>query len=448
MQREGAHHADARKKKNELTVCNAGLVINRAVESYRIPMSCRRSVMGIFKTAINRRTGESLAMKFLHTADLHIGKRLFESSLIEDQKYILSQIVDIACREQVDAVLIAGDVYDRAVPSTEAVGLLDDFLTRLQVAELPVIMISGNHDSPERVSFADAILEKQDLYIAGSYQEPLKTVTLKDAHGPVTFVCMPFVKPAVVGCADSAGAVEHMLSHLNRTGEPNQRYVLLTHYFVTGERGETPRLSDSETDVNVGGLDNVSSGLFAGFNYVALGHIHRPQQIGGGSVYYSGSPLKYSFSEARGDKSVNIVELGADGQAKVRREILRPLRDMRCIRGRLADLMDCAAQVTGEQAAAMREDYIQATLTDTEELIDPIGTLRSVYPNVLQIVLEKNQPMEGQPAEYEGRPVSPHKGVAELFAEFYELLKGEPLDDKRRSVVEEAARDSLLNDKN
>ena len=295
-------------------------------------------------------------MKLLHTADLHIGKKIFELSLIEDQKYILNQIYDIACREQVDAVLIAGDVYDRAVPSTEAVELLDDFLTRFQMAEIPVIMISGNHDSPERVSFANAILEKQGLYIAGSYQEPLKTVVLEDAYGPVHFVCMPFVKPAVVGGTSSAEAVEMMLSKLPMTLSMNQRYVLLTHYFVTGENGESPELSDSETDVNVGGLDSVPASYFSNFCYVALGHIHKPQHIGKSEVYYSGSPLKYSFSEARGDKSVNIVELGERGQVNVRREKLTPLREMRCIKGKLAELM--SPEVVAQVGDGL-EDYIR-----------------------------------------------------------------------------------------
>lgn len=375
-------------------------------------------------------------MKFLHTADLHIGKKIFELSLITDQKYILSQIYEIACREKVDALLIAGDVYDRAVPSIEAVELLDEFLTKLQQAGIPVIMISGNHDSPERVSFADAILEKQGIYIAGGYQEPLKTVTLEDAYGPVTFVCMPFVKPAVTGGSTGAEAVEHMLSRLPMTMSLNHRYVLLTHYFVVGENGEAPELSDSETDVNVGGLDSVPASFFTNFSYVALGHIHKSQHIGNGNVYYSGSPLKYSFSEAGGDKSVNIVELGERGQVNVHKEILKPLREMRCIKGKLSDLM--SAEVIA-QVGEGKEDYIQATLTDTEELIDPIGTLRSVYPNVLQILLEKNILPEGREAEYESRIHGKQKSTTELFAEFYEILKGEPLDEKRRAVVEEVA---------
>lgn len=386
-------------------------------------------------------------MKFLHTADLHIGKRIFELSLIEDQKHILSQICEIAQKEKVDAVLIAGDVYDRAVPSTEAVELLDDFLTRLQAAGIPVIMISGNHDSPERVSFADAILEKQGIYIAGSYQEELKTVTLEDEFGPVTFVCMPFVKPAVVGAAGSmegesvrlttgAEAVEYMLSRTPMTLSLHQRYVLLTHYFVVGDNGEVPELSDSETDVNVGGLDSVSASCFSNFCYVALGHIHKPQHIGSGEIYYSGAPLKYSFSEARGDKSVNVVELGERGQVTVRKEVLKPLHEMRCIKGRLADLM--SPEVIA-QIGCGKEDYIQATLTDRAELIDPIGTLRSVYPNVLQILLEKNMVAEENDAVYESKLISTRKGTTELFAEFYEMLKGEALDEKRKAVVEEIA---------
>lgn len=373
-------------------------------------------------------------MKLLHTGDLHIGKKVHELSMIEDQKYILNQIYEIAVREQVDALLIAGDVYDRAVPPTEAVSLLDDFLTKCIEEKITVIMISGNHDSPERVSFADRILEKKGLYIAGNYCEPLKTVILEDEFGPVTVVCMPFVKPAVTGQATGEQAVTQMLSTLPMTLEGNHRHVLLTHFFVTGEQGESPELSDSESDVNVGGLDNVSAGLFQMFDYVALGHIHRPQHIGQRNVYYAGAPLKYSFSEALNEKSVNLVELGEPGNVSVRKIPLKPLREMRCIKGKLQDLV--AKDLVVELGDA-KEDYIQVTLTDREELIDPIGTLRSVYPNVLQIVLEKNFLPEN--AEYQSRIHSVRKNTAQLFEEFYEMLKGEPLDEKRLAIVEEVA---------
>lgn len=325
----------------------------------------------------------------------------------------------------------------------------------LQEKGILVIMISGNHDSPERVAFVDSILDKQGLYIAGNYKEPLKTVVLEDEYGPVHFVCMPFVKPAVTGSSTNAEAVEHMLSMLPMTLSMRQRYVLLTHYFVMGEQGELPELSDSETDVNVGGLDSVSVSLFQNFCYVALGHIHKPQQIGKlphanipkhihaigeihkPQLYYSGSPLKYSFSEARGEKSVNIVELNETGVEKVTRYPLKPLREMRCIKGRLEDLM--RQDVIAENADCL-EDYIQVTLTDEEELIDPIGTLRSVYPNVLQLLLEKH--MVGEERGYESSIGFEKKSTAELFGEFYEMLKGEPLDERRKQVVWEAAEEA------
>lgn len=376
-------------------------------------------------------------MKFLHTADLHIGKKIFEYSLLEDQRYILNQILEIAEKEKADALLIAGDVYDRAIPSTEAVSLLDDFLTKLNRAKIPVVMISGNHDSPERVAFAEHILEQRGLYIAGTYSEKLKTVEFQDEYGTVSVVCMPFVKPAVVGAQSSAQAVEMMLKQCCDTAQKETRRILLTHYFVTGEQGETPELSDSETDVNVGGLDSVPAGLFRDFAYVALGHIHRPQRIGQGQVYYAGAPLKYSFGEAYNEKSVNLVELGQPGEVNVKKIPLKPMREMRCLKGRLADLID---RNVLELSESDRENYVQATLTDTEELIDAMGTLRSVYPNALQILLEKNQTQT--PEGYECEIHAVKKSTMELFSEFYEMLKGEPMDEKRYAMAEAAAKEA------
>lgn len=375
-------------------------------------------------------------MKFLHTADLHIGKKIFELSMIEDQRVILNQIYDIACEEQVNAVIIAGDVYDRAVPPTEAVLLLDEFLTKLLHKDIPVILISGNHDSAERVSFADRILEKQGLYIAGTYEENLKTVTLFDEYGPVHFVCLPFVKPGVVGCNTSAEAVEKLISDYftKRQFIEADRYVLVSHFFVLGDNGEAPELSDSESDVNVGGLDGVPASLMEQFTYTALGHIHKPQRIGGGNVYYSGAPLKYSFGESMHTKSVNIVELGAENVISVRKRELMPLHEMRCIQGKLSDLI---SREVWECEDVSKEDYLQVTLTDTEELLDPMATLRSVYPNVLQIVLKKH--LEQEETEYESRVLFVKKDTAELFSDFYEMLRGESMDEKRREAVTEAA---------
>lgn len=362
-------------------------------------------------------------MKFLHTGDLHIGKTVNEFSMIEDQKHILNQILDIAIKEQADALVIAGDVYDRPIPSTEAVELLDEFLTKLMQKKIPVIMISGNHDSGERVAFADKILEKQGLYIAGGYDGELKRVLLEDEWGSIDFVCMPFVKPAVA-------TVEDMLGRTPMTFDLRTRHVLVTHYFVTGENGQAPELSDSESTVNVGGLDNVPADVFAMFDYVALGHIHKRQKVGEREVWYAGAPIKYSFSEANQVKSVNLVTIGEKGSVQVEKRELEPLHEMRILRGKLNELI-----TPDVVQAADANDYIKAVLTNEEELIDPIGTLRSVYPNVMQIELAKNE--KKQDAEYKAAVFMAKKSTGELFAGFYEMLKGEPMDEKKAKVVAE-----------
>ena len=362
-------------------------------------------------------------MKFIHTADLHIGKTVNEFSMLKEQCHVLEQIKKIAVEEQAEAVVIAGDVYDRSVPSTEAVTLLDLFLTSLSEAGIPVILISGNHDSGERVAFADRILEKQGLYIAGGYDGRLKQVTFQDEWGNVVFTCMPFVKPAVA-------TVEEMLAAMPMTLDLMTRRVLVTHYFVTGENGQQPELSDSETTVNVGGLDNVSASLFAAFDYVALGHIHKRQRIGSGQVWYAGAPLKYSFSEVLQQKSINVVTLGRKGEITVEARALTPLHDFRIIEGRLKQLI--LPEVVG---AADREDYIKAVLTDTEELVDPIGTLRSVYPHVM--LLERKRQEERAAGEYEAALSLSGQTPGSLFTKFYELLNEEPMDERRFAIIKE-----------
>lgn len=367
-------------------------------------------------------------MRFLHTGDLHIGKVVNDFSMIQDQRYILQQITDIAKREKADGLIIAGDIYDRAIPPAEAVLLFNDFLTDMVREEIPVLMVSGNHDSPERVGFAGEILKGQGVYIAGMYEQELMKVTLDDKHGKVTFVLMPFVKPAAVGAGSSSEAVEKMLKDVEKSGERN---VLVTHYFVT-DNGREPELSDGETTINVGGLDNVEASLFDGFNYTALGHIHRPQKIGKGEVYYGGAPLAYSFSETGQVKYVNIVDLDKEGKAVVRQEALKPLHEMRRIKGRLEELM--RPEIV---AAADCNDYIQAEITNEEELIDPIGTLRTVYPNIMQIVLAKNE--QRMEPEYISRLEEKRKSIPELFKSFYELVREECPDEERMKVIREAA---------
>lgn len=371
-------------------------------------------------------------MKFLHTADLHLGKVLHEISLLEDQKHILKEIIKIAENEQADAVLLAGDIYDRSIPPVEAVSLLDEFLTELAKKGIMVLVISGNHDSGERLSFMSNILEKQNIIISGNRIEPLQRIEWKRNGEHVTFVLLPFVKPAEVGAKSSDEAVRIILKREGLSGEnkeKNHKYVLITHFFVT-DAGKTPELSDSESPVHVGGIDNVEASAFSFFDYVALGHIHKPQKIGTGEVYYAGTPLKYSFSEVAQEKSVLITEIGKE-ELQVKRVPLQPLRDMRKIRGTMKELMK--PEIV---SLADSNDYIQAVLTDKEELIDPIGTLRSVYPNIMQIVLEKNELKSGDI----GRRVAQisQKTTMELFEEFYELLRDEKMDDARRDVVRNA----------
>ena len=371
-------------------------------------------------------------MRFLHTGDLHLGKTVNDFSMISDQRYILEQITDMVKKEAVQALVIAGDVYDRAIPPSEAVTLLDDFLTQLVKLGVSVLLISGNHDSPERVSFAEEILKEKGVYIAGVYKEGLKKVTFFDEYGEVTFVLMPFIKPAAVGARTNGEAVEKMLAAEEKKEEG--RRVLVSHFFVT-DCGREPELSDGETTIHVGGLDNVEASLFDGFDYVALGHIHKPQRIGEKQVYYAGAPLAYSFSEAGRMKTVNLVEIKGEGEVSVKQLPLKPLHEMRKIRGRMDELM------TEEVAeAADRCDYIQAQLTNEEELIDPIGTLRSVYPNIMQIVLMKNEGRENP--EYESRAVEKRKSIPELFAGFYQMVRNEEPDEERMEIILETAKET------
>lgn len=375
-------------------------------------------------------------MKFIHTADLHIGKVINDVSMLEDQRHILHQILETARSRKVDALVLAGDIYDRAIPPAEAVVILGDFLQETVDAGIRVLLISGNHDSPERIGFAGEILEKQGVSIAGVYQGELKQVRLKDEYGEVTFVLMPFVKPAQAGAKTSSEAVAKMLEPLRngKMNTKNQRNVLVTHYFVTNQ-GQEPELSDGETTIHVGGLDNVEVSLFEGFDYVALGHIHKPQQIGDRPVYYAGASLGYSFSEAGQTKYVNLVELGKKGQVSVEKIPLTPRHELRKIRGKIAELMK--PEIV---AAADCMDYIQAELTDEEELIDPIGTLRTVYPNIMQMILAKNEKRAG--GEYAVRLEERKKSIPELFRGFYTMIRGEEPDERRMALIEDVAKEA------
>lgn len=371
-------------------------------------------------------------MRFLHLSDLHLGKRVHGFSMIEDQAHVLHQIEEIAKSVTPDAVLIAGDLYDKGVPPTEAVGLLDGFLTRLLSLKIPVLVTSGNHDSPERLSFAGDILDASGLYIAGVLQSKVKCVRLTDAWGPVDFYLLPFVKAAkaaalhpqadIENCDD---AVRAMLADIPR--EAGVRRVLLAHQLVAAP-GEQVERCDSET-LQLGGTDAVLADAFDAFDYVALGHLHRAQRVGRDGIRYAGSPLKYSFSEARGAKSITLVEMD-ENCVHAKLLPLSPLREMRELRGRLDDLLKAAQ---GES-----DDYVRAVLTDQEPLYDAIGRLRRVYPNVMSLEFEREAALEGQKALHQVDVRS--RTPMELFEDFYLHQAGMELDDTARAVVQEAVR--------
>lgn len=381
-------------------------------------------------------------MRILHTADLHIGKTVNNFNMLEDQKCVLTQMVDIVKEKNVQAFIIAGDVYDRSIPTAEAVSVFNEFIEKLHNTGVEIFCISGNHDSPERISFAQEILEKKGVHFAGVYKGTCKQVCLSDEAGPVVFTLMPFVKPAFLEETTSDAAVRHMLKDTPR--DISARQVLITHYFVTNG-GHIPELSDSESHISVGGLDNVDCSCFEGFHYTALGHIHKPQrmdrvqseerteeqtEVVNGPVVYAGSPLAYSFSECGQEKSVVLVELDESGRVSMERIPLKPRRRMRKLKGDLISLTD--PMVVSMESC---EDYLQITLTDEEELIDPIGTLRRVYPNVMQLLFEKRE--KELSGEFDAGIEMKKKRTDELFNEFYELIRGHEMDEARKKVIQE-----------
>lgn len=320
-------------------------------------------------------------MRFLHTADWHLGRYLHGTSLLDDQAHALDQLVDLARTERVDAVVIAGDVYDRAVPPADAVALLDDVLSRLIVsAGIPVIVIAGNHDSAERIGFGGRIFEKQKLILRGALDQ-LDPVVLADAHGEVAFYPLPYVEPifarALSGAdriTDHQSAMSHMVGLLRAQRRARQRNVLVGHAFVAGGSE-----SESERPLSVGSSGMVAVDTFDGFDFIALGHLHRAQAVGSERVRYSGSLLKYSLNEVDHRKSVSLVDLGPDGRSVVTPISLAPRHELRIVTGRLVDLLNAP------DPQFSRDDYLSAHLTDADPVLEPLARLRGVYPNMMQL---------------------------------------------------------------
>lgn len=366
-------------------------------------------------------------MKFMHLSDLHLGKRVNEFSMLEDQAYILGQILAAVDAERPDGVLIAGDVYDKAVPPAEAVELFDDFLYALAQRQLQVFVLSGNHDSPERIAFGGRLMDQSGIHMSPVYDGNVAPTVLTDAYGEVHVYMLPFIKPAHVrrwygdeaieSYTDAmAVAIEHMLV------EPGKRNLLMTHQFVTGAQR-----SDSET-VSVGGADNVDVTVFEPFDYVALGHIHGPQWVGRETVRYCGTPLKYSFSEVGHQKSITVVELLEKGNVTIRTIPLTPRHDLRELRGTYLELTDR----TNYRDTAT-EDYLHITLTDEEDIPDAIGRLRVIYPNLMKLDYDNRRTRSGGQLDLSGD--LERKSPLELFAEFYEKQNGQAMTQEQQTLA-------------
>ncbi|MBQ9630483.1 MAG: exonuclease SbcCD subunit D [Treponema sp.] len=367
-------------------------------------------------------------MKFIHLADLHLGKRLNDFSLLEDQSYILKKILSIIKEENPDAVLIAGDIYDKGIPPEEAILLWDSFLVSLAKMNTQVFAISGNHDSPVRFSNHSKLIKQAGIHLSESYNGNTACYKLKDNAGNVNIYLLPFIKPATVKiffpdeeinsyCDACRVAIKQM------NVDTTERNILIAHQFVTGA------IRSESEEIVVGGLDNVDASVFASFDYVALGHIHRKQSVERENIRYCGTPLKYSFSEKDDKKSVTIIELGGKGNISIQERELIPKRDLREIRGTYNELVS-----KKNYEGANTNDYIHAVLTDEEDILDAIGKLRIIYPNLMKLSYDNTRTREN-------RFVSnienvENKSPLELFDEFYEKQNNQKMNDEQKLFMQ------------
>lgn len=366
-------------------------------------------------------------MKFIHISDLHLGKRVYEFSMMEEQRDILEKILNVADNERVEAVLISGDVYDRQVPSAEAVQLFDWFLTALAGRGLFVFVISGNHDSAERLSFGAKLMETRRVYIAPVFAGKIAPVTLTDDYGEISIYLLPFLKPAYVRrfypeeeIADYEDALRTVMERTEV--DTAKRNVLLAHQFVTGAQR-----SESE-EISVGGLDNVSAENFAVFDYTALGHIHKPQSAGAPHIRYCGTPLKYSFSETGHEKSATVVELKEKGKVDIRTIRLEPLRDLREIKGSYEELTD-----KRNWENTRTEDYLHVTLTDEEDVPEAIRKLRVIYPNIMKLDYDNRRTRSAVSVGISEK--QEERTPLQLFEELYRLQNNQDFGEEQREYL-------------
>lgn len=380
-------------------------------------------------------------MKIFHTGDWHIGKLVNGFYMTEDQEFIMEQLYEAIKKEKPQVILIAGDLYDRSVPPVEAIELLNKVLDKI-IMELktPVIALAGNHDSNERINFGSGLLKESGLYISGTLKKEIEKITIKDEYGPVNFYPIPYADPPIV--RDLYGdekiknhdeAMKRILESIKNTMNKDERNVVIAHGYVTylknvEESATKLEESESEKPLSIGGTALINAEYFDGFNYTALGHLHGPQKVGSDKIRYSGSLLKYSFSEIKQKKGITIVNLNNEGEVEVEAHLFKPRRDLRIIRGELKELLK-------EEISNLynKEDYIKVILTDKGELLDPMAKLRSVYPNVMELVREERIINTSS-----SRTVANNvreKSRLSLFESFYEDITGEKCTEEDVEVM-------------
>ncbi len=369
-------------------------------------------------------------MKFMHLSDLHIGKRLNEFSLAEDQAHILDKILETAKNERVDAVIIAGDIYDRSVPSVEGVRLFDRFITALSEMGIYVFIISGNHDSPERLAFGSDLMAASRVFISPVYEGDIEPVKLSDEFGDIFVYLLPFVKPAQLRhyfpdekIESYTQMMEFIVSRMDI--DKSKRNILVTHQYAAGAEK-----SDSEETLTAGGTESIDFGVFSDFDYTALGHIHKAQFIGGKSVRYCGTPLKYSFNEEYQEKTLTILELSEKGRISFTEIPLQPLRDMRTIKGTYEELT--ALSFYGNTNT---DDYIRAILTDEDDVVNAMARLRTIYPNLMTMSYENSRTKAD--FQINDNYVYEDKSPMEHFSDFFEMVNGSKMSEKQRKFTAE-----------
>ena len=368
-------------------------------------------------------------MRFVHLSDLHIGKRVNEFSMIEDQKYILEEIIKVIDTEEVKGVMIAGDIYDKPVPSAEAVQLFDHFLTELADRNLSVFIISGNHDSAERIAFGKELMSSRKVYVSSAFNGRIDPVILEDEYGKIAVYLLPFIKPAYVRrfypeeeINTYQDAVKCVVDQMSPDG--SIRNIILSHQFVTG----ASRCESEE--ISVGGIDNVEALVYHQFDYAALGHIHSPQNITKDTIRYCGTPLKYSFSECDQKKSVTIVDLKEKGEVTINTVPLIPVRDMKKLKGTYEEL----TRLSFYQSKNTK-DYYHITLTDEEDIPDALAKLRVIYPNIMKMDYDNERTKKNQEiTEIENME---KKSPSQLFDEFYQLQNNRQMNEEQREIINE-----------